>query len=196
MIFFKYTIEKNAPCKKKNVLDVALPANISNPEDIEDMGEPIYVPRVPSPWFLVRHITMCRTYSGCLLSQWWAGRKKRKIAGSIFSDIMSPRMTCTAGWRRRMLVVHGRGSRVCSRRWPSLEVPHSSTPTFFFFFFFCVNLVLWLNTMFYALDSFCFRLFFFFWFWLWVWELGSWNGDGVWKEKIGAGRLGLVVRKE
>ena len=35
--------------KKKNVLDVALPANIWNPEDIEDMGEPIYVPRVPSP---------------------------------------------------------------------------------------------------------------------------------------------------
>ena len=35
--------------EEENVLDLALPASIWNPEDIEDMGEPIYVPRVPSP---------------------------------------------------------------------------------------------------------------------------------------------------
>ena len=35
--------------EEEDVLDLALPASIWNPEDIEDMGEPIYVPRVPSP---------------------------------------------------------------------------------------------------------------------------------------------------
>ena len=38
-------------------------------------------------------------------------------------------------------------------KWPTLQ--HLNL-----FFFLCVNLVLWLNAMFYALDSFCFRLFF------------------------------------
>ena len=75
-----------------------------------------------------------------------------------------------------MLFVHGLGSRVWLRQWPSLEVPHSSSSDFFFFL--CVNLVLWLNTMFYTLDSFCFRPFFL------VLTVSvrvgkCWNGDGV-----------------
>ena len=138
-------------------------------------------------WFLVRYITTCRTYSGCLLSQWWAGRKRRKIAGSIFSDIMSPLMTCTASWRRRMLVVHGLGSRVWSRRWPSLEMAHSSTSKFVFLLVCKSCFVVECNVL--CTRFLLFPSIFFFWFWLWVWELGSWNGDGEWKGKIGAGRL-------
>ena len=134
--------------QEEDVLDLALPANPWNPEDIEDIGrgKSMFLACCRLRWSLGRCIITCRTYSGCFLTQWWAGKKRRRIGGSIFSDIMSNHMTSTPSGGRECPLYTGLEAGFGRGDGQTLKCLLFNI----LFFFLCINLIFFLlsNTIF------------------------------------------------